>query len=983
MKSLRPLNEIRPFFIIFVFTLLLIPVQAVRGQAQSVASLLEEEYWQQRVDVVIDATLDPDEHILTGSERISYTNNSPDTLFEFYLHLYPNAYRDRDSQMIRDYHPGTKFFIIGLSESRRGWMDVSKLSVDGRDIDFIVEGTILEASFPRPLPPGGRTTIEVDFTEKIRKTLGRSGYTGQHYDMAQWYPKMAVYDKLGWHPDQFRIGEFYGEFGDYDVSITLPDDYVVAATGICVSGDPGWKEDRGEGSGSAGEKGSEGLSAGGRKTVRFRAEMVHDFAWCADPDFIVESTVYNDVKIMSFYRSWNRSWADSVLARGVRAVRWLEDFVGPFEYPGISIVDSPIHGGMEYPMLVMNNTPGMSLILHEIGHNYFYAILANDERDEAWMDEGFTQFQTFTHAERRGGGHGHGRGHSVPRGKSIWEGIAAPVIETHRAGYAERVATPHHEFKNGARLPLYLKAPLFLRALKYVVGDEKFEEIIRLYFERWKFKHVDEGAFLDVCEEVSGMELDEIFKQWLHTTKYCDYSIEEFESEPAGEKYRTSVRIERKGEMIMPITLMFRFSSGNSESRRVDGMLRTIRKDFTFDDKPVSVSINPANEILDIYQRDNFKPRKWGLAIDNPLEKDYPQDSYQFRLLPVGYYNDEDGGVFGLRLKGGYAGRYKRFTLQQAYGAESEAYHIYADFKHPLGYLGRDAELALRGYYREGRQGGSINIDKALRKSYSDELPKHLSLWLVYQEMTDSSYVYPWEYDEGINFRGGLSYTLYPKSDLFASSLGFSFDRSIWGSDFNYERVTVDAKIWPVRRFPLPVRPRVRFFLGHTSIDPPQQEKFNFSGAGALKREDYFWLRSVGAFWEGDYKNMRVTGGPNLRGYFDGSFNFTRVFSSNAELGLPFPIPMSRKLSRMAGQELYLFYDWGKVYNDNPINGVAPWSRAGLDPDVLKGFISDFGIGIRLFGFSAEFPVYLSHPSIVGEGEKWDLRWTVTVGTLF
>ena len=164
---------------------------------------------------------------------------------------------------------------------------------------------------------------------------------------------------------------------------------------------------------------------------------------------------------------------------------------------------------------------------------------------------------------------------------------------------------------------------------------------------------------------------------------------------------------------------------------------------------------------------------------------------------------------------------------------------------------------------------------------------------------------------------------------------------------------------------------------------PEVQEKYNFSGAGAFYREDYFWLRSVGAFWKENYSNMRVTGGPNLRGYFDGSFNFTRVFASNAEIGLPFPLPLSRKMSKLADQDLYLFYDWGKVYNDNPINGVAPWSRAGIDPDTLKKVISDFGIGIRMFGISAEFPLYLSHPSIVGEEEKWDFRWSVSVGALF
>ncbi len=284
-----------------------------------------EEYWQQKVDYDIKVRLDPALHMLTGTETIRYRNNSPDTLDRFYLHLYANAYRDKTSQLIRDYMQGTLHFFIGLPESWRGWIDVTALTIGGDDIDFTVKGTILSADLPSLLPPGGEVSIDVAFTEKIRPVLGRAGYMGDHYSIAQWYPKMVVYDREGWHPDQLRMGEFYGEFGDFEVSITLPEDFDVAATGMPVEGDPGWTKNPFTAAEPGGRKksGHPGGHPGKTpkrdsmdrertkptKTVRFRAEKVHDFAWAADPTFVVQDTTYNGVQVMSIFRPWEYSRA--------------------------------------------------------------------------------------------------------------------------------------------------------------------------------------------------------------------------------------------------------------------------------------------------------------------------------------------------------------------------------------------------------------------------------------------------------------------------------------------------------------------------------------------------------------------------------------------------------------------------------------------------------------------------------------------------
>jgi hypothetical protein len=1044
-------KNMKKLLVLIVLTAFALIPARTEAQSSDIAGL--EEYWQQQVDYEIHVTLDTESHTLAGTQTISYKNNSPDTLKVFHLHLYPNAYRERTSPLIRDYMQGTMFFLIGLPGWMRGSIDVTRLEVGGVSLEFTVDGTILTADFPKPLPPGASARIELSFEERIRRKLGRAGYAGKHYDIAQWYPKMAVYDKNGWHPDQFRRGEFYGEFGSFDVHITLPEEYVIAATGVPVSGDPGWDKnpwrggERGGGRGgeqtgghpgghggghpgghpgstgtdsggqpaggaqSGGHPGSGGKSsghpgaavtgsdgrssgtdkqdegAGGSKTVHFHADNVHDFAWCADPTYVVQDTTHNGYRVMSFFRIWNRSWADSVLARGLRAMNWLESLTGPYPYPQVSIVDSPTHGGMEYPMLCMNGSADESLILHEVGHNYFYGILANDEREEAWLDEGFTQYQTFLHAENQYGPYGEENDRGFPFSlfprRKMWEGLSASVIRYHRTGFAERVATPSHDFRNSYRAMVYVKSALFLRALHYTVGDETFRKILKTYFDRWKFKHVDEEAFLAVCEEVSGLDLKETFKQWLHTTKDCDYKIDRFKVSNTESGYRAEVRIERKGELMMPLTLAFRFKDGNTETDVVDGFLRTIEKTYDFPSKPVSVAINPNNEILDIYQIDNFAPRKRRLSFDVPFNTYYPTDAFDFRFVPIGFYNDIDGGKAGLRLRGSYDDTYRKFTLQGLYGFESERGDFYGSLEHPLKYFGREAAMRAEGFYREGRQGASLVIDKVRRKYLTDTNPKFLSFWMTYHELTDTSYVFPYTYEEGLNLKAGFSVLLYPKTDLFATSMLFSLDRSFWGSDFNYEKSTFRVRIWPARRYPFPIKPYFRFFLGYSSIDPPLQEMFNLAGAGVLDKERSFWLRSVGAFPKDYYNNFHVPGDGNLRGYFDGDYSFRRLFASNIEVDLPFPLPVGRKLSRMLGRRLYLFYDWGKVMDSKPLEPLPPGMQSTLDRELFDDFLSDFGVGLKLWRFTAEFPVYVSHPELTGDEERWDFRWTIGLESLF
>lgn len=993
MLTNRKLTDLTTFAIAtFAFLAGLTGGAAAQG---SPAQPVGTQYRQQQADYTIKVTLDPKDHACAGTETILYKNNSSDTLDVFYMHLYQNAFRDKTSPLIRDFMQGTLYFFVGLPKSMRGWIDVTELKIDGAPVQFKIDGTILSASFPKPVFPGATTTFELAFKEKITPRVGRAGYAGEQYDMAQWYPKMVVYDKYGWHPDQYRMGEFYGEFGTFDVHITLPERYVVAATGLPVSGDPGWKKNalrraggaHPGGARSGGATGGEPAKSGADKTVEFRAENVHDFAWCASPTFVVQDTVYNNYHILAVFNLWNRSWADSMLVREIRTMRWLEKIAGPYPYPQIIAVDCMTHGGMEYPMLVMNGSADEGILLHEFAHQYFYGLLANDERAEAWLDEGFAQYCVFWNATERYGLYGKTDTRAFPfslfRERHMWDAIAEPVIVLHRNDYAERIATPVQEFKNGYSMMPYVGAPLFLRALRYIVGDEAFEKIILAYVDRWKFRHVDEDAFRSVCEEVSGKDLHDFFKQWLHTTKDCDYKLSRFKVKPAEKGYAAEVGIERKGELIMPLTLAFRLKDGNTATEHVDGTQRTIDTTYTFEERPVSAAIDPDNEIVDIYQLDNFAPRRRSIALDVPFNGYYPVDSYQYRILPIGYYNDVDGGKLGLRLRGSYDNYYRKFTLQGLYGFESQKTDGYASYTGPLDYFGKDATIFAEGFYREGRQGAFIEIDKIRRTTLFDPLAQHLAFRAGYHELTDTSYVFPFTYDKGRNSWGGLGFEISPKTDIFATDLSISYDRSLWWSDLHYENFMLDLRLWAASRFNFPLKPDLRVFYGHAAIDPPLQERFALAGANALAKERYFWLRSVGAFPKDQYNNFHVAGDANLRGYYDGTFAFKRILSSNIELQLPFPLPVSRSVARTLDRRLYLFYDLGKVFDERPLEGLPPGLRGSFDENTFDDMLTDFGVSVSLWKITAEFPIYLSKPALVGSTDKWDFRWTIGFTRLF
>ena len=514
--------------------------------------------WQQRAEYVMEVTLDVTSHKLAGTQKLTYHNNSRDTLTKVFYHLYFNAFQpgsmmDMRSRNIQDPDPRVGDRIASLKENEIGYQHIQSLKQDGREVSFHVTGTILEVTLRKPILPSSRTVFEMSFEAQVPVQIRRSGRNSREgiaYSMTQWYPKIAEYDYMGWHAYPYVAREFHSVWGDYDVRISLDPTFIVGGTGVLQNP----------------EKIGHGYEApgmvvkrpSGNLTWHFVAKNVHDFAWAADPDYAHEiAKVPNGPELHFFYQPGEKTTQNWSRLKDftVRHFEYMNRHFGQYPYEVYSVIQGG-DGGMEYPMCTLitgERTIGslIGVTAHEVSHSWYQGVLANNEALYPWMDEGFTDFsanESLAHIFNEPDPHG--------ASYAAYFSLVASGLQEPASQHSD-----HYNTNRAYSIAAYSMGAVFLHQLKYIIGEENFYTGMRRYFHTWKFRHPEPTDFIRVMEKVSGMQLHWYLTYFIHTTKTIDYGIKSV-LERDGDTY---VRLARLGDFPMPVDLMVTFRDGTKE----------------------------------------------------------------------------------------------------------------------------------------------------------------------------------------------------------------------------------------------------------------------------------------------------------------------------------------------------------------------------------------------------------------------------------
>ncbi len=533
-------------------------------------------YWQQRVDYRITATLDTVRRQIRGRETIRYTNNSPDTLPYLWLFLEQNICSPAGVTEQLD-QPPLVFLGSTFDFSCKGFdggVTLERVSVARRVVRPRVYGTTMRIDLPRPLAPGAALDLELAWRFPVPDYgAGRMGRDGSLYEIAQWYPRLAVYDDVrGWnHEPYIGAGEFYLEYGSFDVSLTVPASYVVAATGslrnpelvltpaqrkrlaiartstqpvAVITADEAGQVDRTRPSGR------------GQLTWRFTADSVRDFAFAAGPELRWDASAYDGILIQTLYRPKASRWEEANrMAR--EAIKFFSEQWYRYPYPHATTVEGPIEG-MEYPMLTfVPNSPSREelhwVLSHEFGHQWFPMVVGSNERLYPWMDEGFNTFIDLAGAADYFRGTAYGDSievhplHLYP--DNALQGQEQPLIT--------RPIEVRNLFWTG-----YQKPALMLQILRHeVLGKERFDPAFRQYIRSWAYKHPTPADFFRLMQDATGMDLDWFWRDWVYTTARLDQAVD---SLAAGKIY-----LSNRGTMTLPVEMEIGYGDGSSERVRL------------------------------------------------------------------------------------------------------------------------------------------------------------------------------------------------------------------------------------------------------------------------------------------------------------------------------------------------------------------------------------------------------------------------------
>jgi hypothetical protein len=973
-------------------------------------------YWQQRLDYRIEARLDEDRGTLSGTQQVRYHNNSPDTLRTVAFHLYLNAFR-----------PGSRWADADSMEGRRRFNDlrdpdyafnrVSEVTIGGLPVEpvypFAPDSTIVRFALPRPVAPGDSFAVSMRWSARPSTLPRRQGRRERHYDFAQWYPRVVAYDRYGWaeHP-LYPAGEFYGDFGDFRVTLDLPEDQVIGATGVPACGDPGWSGANANpaqpvalGRDAYGAPVCEtGSPAPGRKQVVFDARDVHHFAISMNPDYRYEGGRYGNVLVHVLYQPGDTAtWGGGIAVERTRvALEWLDRLFGPYAWPQITNVHRIEAGGTEFPMMVHNGSASQGLIVHEVGHNYLMGVLANNEWREGFLDEGFSSFQTRWFNEAAD---------STDAVRTLERNILLLDLD----GWSQPTSLVSERYRDFSTYNAMIsnRGELFFHQLRRIVGDATMREILRAYYQRWKLRHVDEMAFRVVAEEVSGRDLGAFFGQWLHGTELYDYSIGGVRTQPRNGAttpgWVSRVEVVRKAPGMFPVEVVVR-SGSDSARARVSGAAASEWVELVTEGRPREVEVDPDVLSHDWNMLNNRKKRGlFGFAaaprrevyLDRLFSRRIRRDGVSAAVTPTVWYNDEGGVTLGGRVRTDYLGRFEQSELMLSLDTRGRderegslgGFGGYLKVRNPVRLQMPRTAQTLEAYWVEGRAGLAIAAERQTNahRTVGPRTWRGGSLrWLV---TTETEYLDPALWDGGgtveaeswlrseerrgrwtlsgrLGGGGGVEY----RNRGGGLSTGTSYDIQ------PYLRLTAEASAR--RELGGRASVAIRGYAGwvESGRRPLKQRQLFVSGADPYREFGNPFLRSRGALLSGNDVHYHMPGGGGVRGLQPG-ISSTRLLAINVEADRA--VLMRDDPDSTSGRGMRLFRDVRIAgFGDAALgNGDIPLTGSGAS------LVADAGLGIRIrhriaqtsFVTRFDAPFLVTRPRLAVDDQAGSVRFRVIV----
>lgn len=1006
-------------------------------------------YWQQDVWYTIQAELNDKTEIITGKETLLYSNNSPDTLTELYFHLYQNAFQP-ESYYSQLGEANKVNYTYGKYEGQKLGTTISSLTVNNAVVVYTIDNTIMKVTLAKPMLPNTDIEIKIDFKTYFdnKGTMRRRMKTFEHdgvkqFDGVHWYPRMSVYDrKFGWTTDQHLGKEFYGDFGQFDVELTVPNNYIMEATGVLVNEDEVLPESLKKSidisnyvrSKEKTNQYSFTLPKTGTKMWKYHAINVHDFAFTCDPSYRRMVTVipepsnpFGKIECIALCQEQNaHAWqpTSKFVANVVKTYN--KDF-GVYLYNKIVAADA--RDGMEYPMITLNggNWPGHQYVIaHEVGHNWFFGHVGNNETYRASLDEGFTQFLTAWSIRNF---RKDTSSPNVTDYQMVYRGYLGDAqkfehtcLNTHSDDFESALG------HGGGYRQVYYKTATMLYNLQYVLGDELFTQAMQHYFSQWRLAHPYFDDFRNSIINYTKVDLNWFFDQWLETKKELDYKITKVQSKKTGsDSYEYQVTLKRVGEMTMPLDLEVTDAVGNKTTYLIPNTYfakenagnvlpkwtgwGNLNKKHTVTlqtkGKLKQVEIDPTQRLGDYNPNNNTWKKNPIWYLDKGR---YPTDDIRkvsIGLRPDVWYNVVDGVKVGLNLERNY-GQLNNLNIAAwystgagGYGGDKEVMQLFQyqfDYERKLAH-GLDWDLQLRD--KEGLAFYSTQLNKQFgnntvtgRIKAMNRPGRYSSLYAPFSGNWNTN---QWNNSIQLNyahiFRGFNSYTIF---DLHTKN-------SALFSDYNFAEIGLNLTNYSTLAT-MPFRTRL-YAAYQTGNNIPLESRIYLQGANPEELMDnkftsapFWWDPTSFGSTIGDVQWMG--GGLNIRGmsnyaapvaedslFVTPLFAGRRGVSVSGELEFDHFINLKPKWFRdWLHIDAYVFGDAGLIAGDGQ-TGKIIGSDITADAGLGTAFtVKSWGRRIskaKPFVFRIDFPFFVNRLPAAATGDYFDFRMVFGINRSF